>query len=176
MAGYGPKDFQFAEFYDCYTILHATTLEDAGICPKGEIGAFFESTDTTFKGSFPINTDGGQLSCGQFIAGSKRHAARHRSGAPDPRHGRRASGRAARPLRRQRQRRLPLRRKRRWSWAVRTRSNADPNEVETLWQREPTGTPPSAASDGVRQPPPKPLPRPELKSLTCALLGSGEAS
>jgi acetyl-CoA acetyltransferase len=70
MAGYGPKDFQFAEFYDCYTILHATTLEDAGICPKGEIGPFFESTDTTFKGSFPINTDGGQLSCGQFIAGS----------------------------------------------------------------------------------------------------------
>ena len=52
MAGYGPKDFQFAEFYDCYTILHATTLEDAGICPKGEIGPFFESTDTTFKGSF----------------------------------------------------------------------------------------------------------------------------
>src|SRR5688572_9726298 len=70
MAGYSPKDFQFAEFYDCYTILHATTLEDAGICPKGEIGPFFESTDTTFKGSFPINTDGGQLSCGQFIAGS----------------------------------------------------------------------------------------------------------
>jgi acetyl-CoA acetyltransferase len=70
MAGYGPKDCQFAEFYDCYTILHATTLEDAGICPKGEIGPFFESTDTTFKGSFPINTDGGQLSCGQFIAGS----------------------------------------------------------------------------------------------------------
>jgi uncharacterized OB-fold protein len=30
----------------------------------------------------------------------------------------------------------------------------------------PTGTPPSAASDGVRQTPPKPLPRPELKSLT----------
>ena len=36
----------------------------------GEVGPFFESTDTTFKGSFPINTDGGQLSCGQFIAGS----------------------------------------------------------------------------------------------------------
>ena len=38
MAGYGPKDFQFAEFYDCYTILHACTLEDAGIIPKGEAG------------------------------------------------------------------------------------------------------------------------------------------
>jgi acetyl-CoA acetyltransferase len=70
MAGYGPKDCQFAEFYDCYTILEACTLEDAGICPKGEAGAFFESTDTTYKGSFPINTDGGQLSAGQLIAGS----------------------------------------------------------------------------------------------------------
>jgi acetyl-CoA C-acetyltransferase len=42
------------------------SLEDAGICPKGEIGPFFESTDTTYKGSFPINTDGGQLSAGQL--------------------------------------------------------------------------------------------------------------
>ena len=42
------------------------SLEDAGICPKGEIGPFFESTDTTYRGSFPINTDGGQLSAGQL--------------------------------------------------------------------------------------------------------------
>ena len=45
------------------------SLEDAGICPKGEIGPFFERTDTTYKGSFPINTDGGQLSCGQLNGG-----------------------------------------------------------------------------------------------------------
>src|SRR5262249_60916651 len=66
MAGYGPKDMQFAEFYDCYTILEACCLEDAGLCPKGEIGSYFESTDTTYKGTFPINTDGGQLSAGQL--------------------------------------------------------------------------------------------------------------
>ncbi len=41
-------------------------LEDAGFCPKGEIGNFFQSTDTTYKGTFPINTDGGQLSAGQL--------------------------------------------------------------------------------------------------------------
>jgi acetyl-CoA acetyltransferase len=70
MAGYGPEDMQFAEFYDCYTILHAATIEDAGLCAKGEAGPFFESTDTTYKGTFPINTDGGQLSAGQLIAGS----------------------------------------------------------------------------------------------------------
>ena len=66
MAGYGPKDFQFAEFYDCYTILLGCALEDAGICPKGEIGNFFDSVDTTYKGDFPVNTDGGQLSAGQL--------------------------------------------------------------------------------------------------------------
>jgi acetyl-CoA C-acetyltransferase len=49
-------------------------LEDAGIVPKGEIGPFFESTDTTYKGSFPINTDGGQLSGGQpRLVGGFRH-------------------------------------------------------------------------------------------------------
>ncbi len=74
MAGYGPKDVQFAEFYDCYTILVAMTLEDAGFVPKGEIGPFYQSTDTTYRGSFPINTDGGQLSGGQpGLAGGFRH-------------------------------------------------------------------------------------------------------
>ncbi len=43
----------------------AVCLEDAGFCKKGEIGPFYEDTDTTYKGTFPINTDGGQLSGGQ---------------------------------------------------------------------------------------------------------------
>ena len=47
----------------------AVCLEDAGFCKKGEIGPFYESTDTTYKGTFPINTDGGQLSGGQIIGG-----------------------------------------------------------------------------------------------------------
>ena len=45
-------------------------LEDAGFCAKGEIGPFFDSIDTTYKGSFPINTDGGQLSGGQPAGGA----------------------------------------------------------------------------------------------------------
>jgi acetyl-CoA acetyltransferase len=75
MAGYGPKDVQLAQFYDCYTVLEAACLEDAGFCNKGEIGDFFESTDTTYKGTFPVNTDGGQLSGGQpgGNAGGFRH-------------------------------------------------------------------------------------------------------
>src|SRR5205823_2487718 len=65
MAEYSVRDVQFAQFYDCYTILVMSCLEDAGICPKGEIGNFYETTDTTYKGTFPINTDGGQISAGQ---------------------------------------------------------------------------------------------------------------
>lgn len=47
----------------------AVCLEDAGICPKGQIGPFYQSTDTTYKGTFPINTDGGQIGAGQQIGG-----------------------------------------------------------------------------------------------------------
>lgn len=42
------------------------SLEDAGFCKKGEIGPWLESTDLTYKGDFPVNTDGGQLSAGQL--------------------------------------------------------------------------------------------------------------
>jgi len=45
-------------------------LEDAGFCEKGEIGPFFDEVDTTYQGSFPINTDGGQLSAGQPVGGA----------------------------------------------------------------------------------------------------------
>ncbi|MSQ40400.1 MAG: hypothetical protein EXR55_01805 [Dehalococcoidia bacterium] len=49
-------------------------LEDAGLCPKGQIGAWFESNDSTYKGNYPINTDGGQLSGGQpQVGGGFRH-------------------------------------------------------------------------------------------------------
>jgi len=41
---------------------------------KGDIGPFYESHDTTYKGAHPINTDGGQLSGGQpGLAGGFRH-------------------------------------------------------------------------------------------------------
>ena len=46
------------------------SLEDAGFCKKGEIGDFYDSVDTTYKGTFPINTDGGQLSGGQPVGGA----------------------------------------------------------------------------------------------------------
>ena len=75
MARSSVQEIEFAKFYDCYTILVMLSLEDAGICPKGEIGPFYAATDTTYQGRFPINTDGGQLGGGQpgGNAGGFRH-------------------------------------------------------------------------------------------------------
>jgi len=46
------------------------SLEDAGFCQKGDIGAFYDSVDTTYQGRFPVNTDGGQISAGQPVGGA----------------------------------------------------------------------------------------------------------
>ena len=66
MAGYAPRHMQLLQFHDRYPILAAACLEDAGFCKKGEAGPFLASTDTTYKGTLPINTDGGQLSGGRL--------------------------------------------------------------------------------------------------------------
>ncbi len=65
MAGVRPSDINMASLYDCFTITVMVTLEDAGFCKKGESGPFVEATDLTYKGKFPVNTHGGQLSWGQ---------------------------------------------------------------------------------------------------------------
>lgn len=65
MAGLKPADMQAAQIYDCYTITVLLSLEDAGFCPKGEGMRFIRDNDLTFRGSFPLNTHGGQLSFGQ---------------------------------------------------------------------------------------------------------------
>jgi acetyl-CoA acetyltransferase len=74
MAGLAPKDMDFVCPYDCYTITVIVTLEDAGFCKKGQGGAFVEEHDLTWKGDFPCNTHGGQLSFGQpGLAGGMSH-------------------------------------------------------------------------------------------------------
>lgn len=65
MAGLTPADMHMAQVYDCYTITVMLTLEDAGFCAKGEGMRFLREHDFTFKGNFPMNTHGGQLSFGQ---------------------------------------------------------------------------------------------------------------
>jgi acetyl-CoA acetyltransferase len=70
MAGLAPSAIDAVQIYDCYTITVLLTIEDAGFCAKGEGQQFVRDHDLTFKGDFPCNTGGGQLSGGQAgIAG-----------------------------------------------------------------------------------------------------------
>jgi acetyl-CoA acetyltransferase len=68
-AGHEAKEMDFVQAYDDYPIMVAIQLEDLGFCGKGEIGAFLEAHSMTFDGDFPLNTGGGQLSCGQTGGG-----------------------------------------------------------------------------------------------------------
>lgn len=74
MAGVGPRDIDFLSIYDCYSIVVALTVEDAGFCPKGEGGPWLESHDFSIRSKLPINPHGGQLSSGQAdLAGGMGH-------------------------------------------------------------------------------------------------------
>lgn len=74
MAGVKPADIDLLSLYDCYPITVIITLEDAGFCAKGEGGLFIENHDLTWQGDRPLNTHGGQLSCGQpSYAGGMSH-------------------------------------------------------------------------------------------------------
>jgi acetyl-CoA acetyltransferase len=62
MAGLTPADVTMAQLYDCYTYTVVVTLEDYGLCAKGQGGAFAASGALAPGGSLPVNTGGGQLS------------------------------------------------------------------------------------------------------------------
>ncbi|TFZ04784.1 thiolase family protein [Ramlibacter rhizophilus] len=64
-AGARPEDVDFIQTYDDYPVIVMIQFEDLGFCEKGEGPAFVRAQDTRFDGSFPNNTSGGQLSCGQ---------------------------------------------------------------------------------------------------------------
>jgi acetyl-CoA acetyltransferase len=62
MAGIGVDDVDVAELYDCYTFTVLVTLEDYGLCPKGEGGPFAADGNLLPGGKLACNTGGGQLS------------------------------------------------------------------------------------------------------------------
>lgn len=73
-AGIGAADLDFLSVYDCYSIVVAITLEDAGLVPKGESGAWLAEADISSSGALPVNPHGGQLACGQAdLAGGMAH-------------------------------------------------------------------------------------------------------
>lgn len=60
-----PEDIDVAQIYDHFSSQVIMQLEDYGFCAKGEGGPFVSSGAVSLDGGhIPINTDGGQLSCG----------------------------------------------------------------------------------------------------------------
>jgi acetyl-CoA acetyltransferase len=68
-AALGPADIDCLQTYDDYPVATVLQIEDLGFCAKGEGKEFVRSRDLTTQGDFPLNTCGGQLSCGQGGAG-----------------------------------------------------------------------------------------------------------
>jgi len=65
LAGVGPQDVDLMQAYDDYPVINMMQIEDLGFCEKGEGPEFVRKHSFTFNGSFPFNTNGGQLSVGQ---------------------------------------------------------------------------------------------------------------
>jgi acetyl-CoA acetyltransferase len=62
---FGPSGIDVAQIYDHFSSQVIMQLEDYGFCAKGEGGDFVASGAIRYEGgSIPVNTDGGQLSCG----------------------------------------------------------------------------------------------------------------
>ena len=73
-AGAKAADMSLLSFYDCYTIMVALTIEDAGLCEAGQFGHWMNDHSFGHEGDFPLNTHGGQLGCGQAdLAGGMTH-------------------------------------------------------------------------------------------------------
>jgi len=64
-ANAGPEDVDLMQAYDDYPVINMMQIEDLGFCEKGGGPEFVRKHTFTFDGSFPFNTNGGQLSVGQ---------------------------------------------------------------------------------------------------------------
>jgi acetyl-CoA acetyltransferase len=68
------EDIDLFEIYDDYPIAVMIQIEDFGYCKKGDGGKFVDAHDLTYRGDFPVNTGGGELSVGQAgLAGGFLH-------------------------------------------------------------------------------------------------------
>jgi acetyl-CoA C-acetyltransferase len=67
MAGITPKDIDFAEVHDCFTIAEIIDIEDLGFFPKGTAAHAVREGATKINGEIPINPSGGLKSKGHPI-------------------------------------------------------------------------------------------------------------
>lgn len=67
MAGKTPKDVDFAEVHDCFTIAEIMVTEDLGFFEKGKGGHAALEGKTALDGEKPINTSGGLKSKGHPV-------------------------------------------------------------------------------------------------------------
>jgi acetyl-CoA C-acetyltransferase len=67
MAGMGPKDIEFAELHDCFTIAEIIALEDLGFAPRGEGGPYSMEGRTARNADRPVNASGGLKSKGHPV-------------------------------------------------------------------------------------------------------------
>lgn len=64
-AGISPAEVSLVQTYDDYPVISMMQLEDLGFCEKGCGPEFVRKHTFTVDGTFPLNTNGGQLSVGQ---------------------------------------------------------------------------------------------------------------
>lgn len=67
MANIAPKDIDFVEVHDCFTIAELIDIEDLGFFPKGSGAQAIREDRTTLKGDIPVNPSGGLKSKGHPI-------------------------------------------------------------------------------------------------------------
>jgi acetyl-CoA C-acetyltransferase len=67
MANITPKDIDFAEVHDCFTIAEIIDIEDLGFFPKGTAAYSIREGATRRNGEIPINPSGGLKSKGHPI-------------------------------------------------------------------------------------------------------------
>lgn len=66
-AALGPRDIEFAELHDCFTIAEIVASEDLNFVARGEGGPFAAAGCSAIGGRLPINTSGGLKSKGHPV-------------------------------------------------------------------------------------------------------------
>jgi acetyl-CoA C-acetyltransferase len=67
MAGLAPRDIEFAEVHDCFTIAEILAIEDLGFVAKGQGGPYTAGGATARDGERPVNASGGLKSKGHPV-------------------------------------------------------------------------------------------------------------